>query len=248
MTWFSRLPDHTRGILFMLASVSAFSFMDALAKMLGQRVDISQVLLARYGGQLVVVLVLFGASLRVIARTAHPVLQLLRAVLQLSAAGAFFIGLKSLGLAEATAVGDLAPLFITLLAAVVLGEKVGPRRWAGIVAALFGALLIIRPGTAVFTPQALWPLMAALCLAGYAIVTRHIGTRESPMTALLYSGIFGTVMMGFVAPVRWVQPDQTAIWLMAAIGVVGTVGQLMMIRAYMSAPASSVAPFTAPKR
>ena len=240
----AHLPDRTRGILFMLVSVTAFSLMDAIAKMLGQRVDVSQILLARYGGQLVVVLVLFGPSLARIARTAHPVLQLVRAIFQLCAAGCFFIGLKSLGLAEATAVGDLSPLFITLLAALFLGEKVGPRRLISIGVALCGALLIIKPGTDVFTPAAFWPLAAALCLAGYAVVTRHIGTRESPLTALLYSGLFGTAMMSLTAPARWVAPDDTALILMAVIGVIGTLGQLMMIRAYMAAEASVVAPFS----
>lgn len=244
MIWFSRLPDTTRGILFMVVSVLTFSFMDSLAKMLGQRIDVSQILLARYAGQLVVLLVFFGPRLPRLFKTHHPRLQLLRAAFQLMAAGSFFYSLQFLGLAEATAVADVAPVLITLGAALLLGEKVGPRRAFGIAAALVGALIIIRPGTGVFSPASLLPLIAACALAGYAIATRHIGHSEPPQTGLLYSGIFGTVAMAFVVPFRWITPDTGTLALMAAIGVIGSLGQLMMIRAYATAEASAVAPFS----
>lgn len=244
MLWFSRLSDTARGILFMVVSVTAFSFMDSLAKLLGERVDISQILLARYGGQLIVLVIFFGPRLPQLLTTQHPRLQILRSALQLMAAGSFFYSLKFLGLAEATAVADVAPVLITLGAALVLGERVGPRRAFGIAAALVGALIIIRPGSGVFSPASLLPLVAAVSLAGYAITTRYIGHSERPQTGLLYSALYGAGLMALIAPFRWVTPDATSLALMAAIGVIGSLGQLMMIRAYATAEASAVAPFS----
>ncbi|WP_417247728.1 DMT family transporter [Celeribacter sp.] len=244
MIWFSRLSDTARGILFMVVSVTAFSFMDAMAKLLGQRVDISQILLARYGGQIVVLMIVFGPRMTRLLRTDYPRLQLLRAAFQLMAAGSFFYALKFIGLAEATAVADVAPVLITLGAALILGEKVGPRRAFGIAAALVGALIIIRPGSGVFSPAALLPLIAACALAGYAIITRFIGNSEPPQTGLLYSGLFGTAVMLLVAPFRWVPLDAVSVALMVAVAVIGSLGQFMMIRAYSSAEASVVAPFS----
>ncbi|WP_417269650.1 DMT family transporter [Celeribacter sp.] len=244
MIWFSRLPDATKGILFMLVSVTSFSLMDAVAKLLGQRIDVSQVLFARYGGQLIIVLVLFRNSLPRLLRTDYPRLQWIRGMFQLAAAACFFIALKSVGLPEATAVADLAPVMITLGAALILKERVGPRRAFGIAAAMVGALIVIRPTGAVFTPASLWPLGSALCLSGYALATRYIGKSEPPQTALLYSGIFGTAVMALIIPFRWVSPDATAWTLIALIGVIGTFAQLMMIQAYSSGEASAVAPFS----
>ncbi len=244
MIWFSRLPDATKGILFMLVSVTSFSLMDAVAKLLGQRVDVSQVLFARYGGQLLIVLVLFRHKIPRLLKTDYPWLQWLRAMFQLAAAACFFIALKSVGLAEATAVADLAPVMITLGAALVLKERVGPRRAFGIAAAMIGALIVIRPTGEVFTPAALWPLGTAVCISGYALATRYIGKSEPAQTALLYSGLFGAGVMAVIVPFRWVTPDGSAWALMTLIGVIGTFAQLMMIQAYSSTEASAVAPFS----
>lgn len=244
MTWFTRLSAQSQGILFMIGSVSFFSLMDAVAKILGARLDLSQILWARYGGQLLLVLLLFGPRLPQLLRTDHMGLQIFRALMQLGAAGCFFTALRSIGLTEATAVADLAPILITLGAALILREHVGPRRITGILAALIGALIILRPGSSVFSPASLWPLGTALCLAGYALATRHIGQKESSLTALLYSGLICTAIAGLALPFRWVAPSSTEITLMLAIGGIGTLGQLLLIRAYATAEASAVAPFS----
>ncbi|MCA0044638.1 DMT family transporter [Celeribacter litoreus] len=244
MNWFARLPAQSRGIIFMLISVTVFSSQDMVAKMLGQRVDVAQVLWSRYGGQLIVLIIIFAPRLRTALRTEHPVLQVLRGLMQLSAAACFFTALQTQGLGEATAVANLAPVLITLGAALLLGEAVGPRRIAGIVAALIGAMIIIRPGADVFSLASLLPLGTAVSLAGYAISTRYIGLKESPLTGLLYSGLICTGVMTLIVPFRWVTPDAHAIALMSIIGLLGTVGQLMMIRAYAVAEASAVAPFS----
>ncbi|WP_417267208.1 DMT family transporter [Celeribacter baekdonensis] len=244
MIWFSALTAQSRGILFMLTSVTFFSLMDAVAKRLSGEVDLSQILWARYGGQLLILVVLFAPRLKTVLKTQHPNLQILRGFLQLTAAACFFAALKTQGLAEATAVADLAPVLITLGAAVLLGEKVGFRRIMGIIAALIGALIIIRPGASVFSFTSLWPLGSAVCLAGYALSTRYIGTKENPFTALLYSGLICTAIMSLIVPFRWVAPSGEALMLMAVMGALGAVGQFMMIRAYAAAEASAIAPFS----
>jgi drug/metabolite transporter (DMT)-like permease len=185
MIWFSRQSAASQGILFVMMSVSFFSLMDALAKQLGLVMDVSQILWARYFGQLVVILMLCRKRTIPLLKTSHLGLQVFRALMQLGAAACFFIALKNQGLAEATAVADLAPVFITIAAAVVLGEKIGIRRAFGVLAALIGAMIIIRPGSDVFALSSLWPLGTAACIAAFSITTRHIGKTESPLTALL---------------------------------------------------------------
>lgn len=244
MVWFSRQSAASQGILFVIMSVSFFSLMDALAKQLGLVMDVSQILWARYFGQLVIILILCRKRTIPLLKTSHFGLQIFRALMQLSAAACFFIALKSQGLAEATAVADLAPVFITIAAAVVLGEKIGIRRVFGVLAALIGAMIIIRPGSDVFALSSLWPLGTAACIAAFSITTRHIGKTESPLTALLYSGIVCAGIMSVIAPFHWVVPTSSGTLLMIGVGCIGTLGQLMMIKAYATAPASVVAPFT----
>jgi len=244
MNWFSRQSIASQGILFVMISVCFFSLMDAVAKQLGLMVDVSQILWARYFGQLVIVLILCRKRTVSLLRTSHLGLQVLRALTQLSAAACFFIALQNQGLAEATAVADLAPVLITLTAALVLGERIGLRRMIGIFVALLGAMIIIRPGSDVFSLTSLWPLGTAVSLAVFSIITRHIGPAESPLTGLLYSGIVCATIMCVIAPFYWTTPTLMTTVMMISVGAIGTVGQLMMIKAYAVAPASIVAPFT----
>jgi drug/metabolite transporter (DMT)-like permease len=244
MIWFSRQSVASQGILFVMISVSFFSLMDAVAKQLGLVMDVSQILWARYFGQLIIVLILCKTRTRSLLNTSHLGLQVLRALTQLSAAACFFIALKNQGLAEATAVADLAPVFITITAALVLGEKIGLRRMIGVTVALMGAMIIIRPGSDVFTLTSLWPLGTAASLAVFSVITRHIGPTESPLTGLLYSGIVCAVIMCVIVPFHWTPPTPMTALMMICVGAIGTMGQLMMIKAYAVAPASVVAPFT----
>lgn len=244
MIWFSRQSMASQGILFVMISVSFFSLMDAVAKQLGLMIDVSQILWARYFGQLVIVLIICRKRTIPLLQTSHLGLQVLRALTQLSAAACFFIALKNQGLAEATAVADLAPVFITMSAALFLGEKIGLRRILGVLAALMGAMIIIRPGSDIFALTSLWPLGTAVSLAVFSIITRHIGPTESPLTGLLYSGIVCAAIMCVIAPFHWTAPTYLTALMMVCVGAIGTIGQLMMIKAYAVAPVSIVAPFT----
>ncbi|MBW6417747.1 DMT family transporter [Celeribacter sp. PS-C1] len=242
MNWFSRLPAHSRGVIYLLISVTAFAVMDMTAKLLGERVSLSQVLWARYAGQLLVLVLIFAPRLSRALRTDHPWLQMLRAIMLLGATAFFFGALQHLGLAEVIAIAELQPMLITLGAALFLKEKVGPRRGLGVAFGLLGALIIIRPGSDVFTPASLMPLAAAACVATYALATRHIGLKESPITGLLYSALFCTALMSIIVPFTWVRPDAISVGLMLAIGCLGTLAQLTLIRAYSVTEASAIAP------
>jgi len=109
---------------------------------------------------------------------------------------------------------------------------------------LIGALIIIRPGSAVFSPYAIFPLVAAVMFAGYALTTRFVGRDEDAWTSLLYTALVGALILSAVVPFFWVTPDPLSAGLMVAMGFVGAGGQLLMIRALMAAEASLVAPFS----
>jgi drug/metabolite transporter (DMT)-like permease len=155
----------------------------------------------------------------------------------------FFFSVANIGLTEATAIMNINPVIITLGAALFLGEKIGLRRALGIGAALIGALIIIRPGSDVFSPFAVLPLIAAFAYSAYNITTRFVGRNEDPWTSLLYTALFGAVIMTIAVPFYWQPLDLTSALLMVMLAGFGTLSQLLLIRALAIGEAGMLAPF-----
>ena len=227
----------------MLGAVFLFTVMDAIAKQLTREVGLIQTIWVRYTGQALLVFLIVLPRLREVAKSQYPKLQLLRSVVLMAATCLFFLSISKIGLAEATAIMDINPVLITLGAFLFLGEKIGPRRILGIIASMIGALIIIRPGTDVFTIYAVLPLVAAVCYTTYNLTTRFVGNRESPWTSLLYSALFGAVVFSCMVPFFWQPVSLVAAGLMVLLSLCGTFSQLFLIRALAIGEASLLAPF-----
>ena len=227
----------------MILAIVLFTAMDATAKGLIERYPAPQVVWARFAGQLMIVLILLNRRAPVLLRSRYPGLHMARSACQLGATGLFFLSLPHVGLAEATALTDINPVLITLGAALFLGEKLGPRRIAGVVVALIGALIILRPGLGVFSPWALLPLGAAVCYTGNALLTRYIGPKEPVWTSLLHASIFGTAVSALALPFVWVPVSGPDLLLFTLVGFLGTGAQLCIIRSFSMTEAAIVAPF-----
>lgn len=239
----ARLTPETRGILSILTAMLLFTCMDGCAKYLLERNDTVMVVWARFASQTALVLAISAPMLVAHVRTRRPALQLGRSTLHALATGMFFYSLNFMELAETVAVFEVAPLLITVLAALVLREQVGPRRWAGVVIGLCGALIIIRPGLDVFQPAALLPFGAAWCMAGFQIITRLIGTADTMRTTMIYSGLVGLLATSAMLPWFWVTPSLGDALLMATFGWIGYLGHLALVYALGQAPASTLAPY-----
>ena len=235
--------DTARGILLMILAILLFTAMDAAAKGLIQRYPVPQIVFARFVGQAVIVMLILRHAILVTLRTRYPIQHLIRSACQLGATGCFFAALPHIGLAEATALTDLNPVFITVGAALFLGESLGPRRLAGVVVAMIGAMIVIRPGAEVFTPAAFLPLCAALFYTANALYTRHLGPRESHWTPMLLAALFGALATAPLQPFVWQPIPLSDLPLFLLIGCLGTGAQLFLIRAFSIAEAGAVAPF-----
>lgn len=233
-----------KGILLMILAILLFTLMDAVAKGLIARYPAPQVIWARFAGQALIVALILGPRMGQMLRTNHPWLHLVRSACQFMATAFFFLSLVHIGLPEATALADTSPVLITLGAALFLGERLGPRRIFGVVAALTGALIIIRPGAEVFQLAALLPLANAVAYAGNALLTRHIGLKEPFWTSLMYGALFGAIVGGVALPFVWVTPSLPDLGLFLLVGVLGSGAQLCIIRSFSTTEASVVAPFT----
>lgn len=227
----------------MILAILLFTAMDATAKGLIERYPAPQVVWARFAGQLLIVLILLNRNAPLMLRSSYPGLHMVRSACQLGATGLFFLSLGHIGLAEATVLTDINPVLITLGAALFLGERLGPRRIAGVVVALIGALIVLRPGLGVFSPWALLPLGAAVCYTGNALLTRYIGPKEPVWTSLLHASIFGTVVSALALPFVWVPITGPDLALFTLVGFLGTGAQLCIIRSFSMTEAAIVAPF-----
>ncbi|MEE2860344.1 MAG: DMT family transporter [Pseudomonadota bacterium] len=234
--------DQARGIALLLAAILGFTLMDATAKHLTQIYHPAQVIWARFVGNLLIFVLIFRGRMFPLLRTRQPGAQFARAAMQLGSVGLFFTSLQYIGLAEATAIMDLNPVLITLGAAVFLHERIGPRRIAGIAAALLGAMLIIRPGFGVFQPAALLPLAGAFTFAAGALLTRIV-RGDAVATSVLWSAVVGSVATTLVVPFVWQPVAAADLWVFALLALFGTTSQYLLVRAYSTAEAGVLAPF-----
>ena len=229
-------------VMLMIGAMFIFTLMDAVAKLLTHEIGVWPTLWVRYFGQAVLVVIIVLPRIKQVVKTSFPVLQLTRSVFLMCATMCFFWGISNIGLAEATAIMDVSPVLITLGAVLFLGERIGIRRVFGIFGALIGALIVIRPGTDVFTIYALFPLGAAICYSGYNLITRFVGAREDPWTSLFYTALFGATVLSAIVPFYWQPLSSFIITLMVVLSVLATLAQWLLIKALSIGEASLLAP------
>jgi drug/metabolite transporter (DMT)-like permease len=172
----------------------------------------------------------------------RPFLQALRGGLLIAATFSFFLAVQYLPIADALAIFFVQPLVLTALSPLVLGERVGPRRWAAVVVGFVGTLIIIRPGIIEVSPGALAALAAGTFLALYFLITRRISGSQPAMVTTFQTNLMGgLIATALVIPVfEW---PSWQVWLeFAALGAVANLGHYMIVRAYDFAEASLLAP------
>lgn len=185
----------------------------------------------------------------------------LRSLCLVGAMVCFFGGVPFLSLAEIAAGLYVFPLFVTLLSALFMGEKVGPRRAIAVLTGFGGALLIMKPGGEAFQPVALMPLGAAFCYAATILITRNLCRDESPATLALgvSLGYGATGLIGVAAATLWAPPSLAVDWpylftgwrplglatlgLVAICAMLHLTANLGLSTAYQSAESSWLAPF-----
>ena len=237
--------DMRIGILFILITTVMFALLDTGVKYVGQFYPVLQIAWARYVFQMAVVPMVIGRFRpRDILRTKRPGLQVMRSMLMVGATLSFFTAVTYMPVAEASAIGMIAPLMVTALAIPMLGERVGARRWMAVVIGLIGALIIIRPGFGSLSWAAILPVITAICYALYQITTRMLAEIDPPITTFFYSGAVGVVVLSLAVPFAWRTPTVSGWAMMIALGLLAGAGHYCVIQAMRRAPASVLAPYS----
>jgi drug/metabolite transporter (DMT)-like permease len=232
------------GVGLMLAAMAILPVIDVFAKKLGQAgMPILIVVWARalFGGLMTLPFALQAQGARAF-RPAQPLRQLARAGLLFGATFLFFQALKYLPIADALAIFFVNPLVIVILSALALRERVGPRRWAAVTVGFIGTLIIIRPGFVEVNPGTLYALGAGVALGSYFVMTRAMAGVADAMVLNFQTSAIGAGLMTLALPFLWVTPS-TAQWVMlASLGVIATLGHVLITKAYEHAEASLLAP------
>jgi drug/metabolite transporter (DMT)-like permease len=236
--------DHPlRGIGLIVTSTVFLACSDALAKYLSLTLPPVEIAWIRFLVFFIIVIPMMARGSSVL-RSNRPGLQVWRAV-GLVVSSLFFIsGLRFLHIAEASATSFIAPVFVTALSIVLLGEKVGIRRWVATLTGLVGVMIVVRPGSSAFHPAAIFPIMSALGWAMTLTVTRMISGKDRAVTTMVYSAITGLCLLTALVPFIWVTPSWRDILLGIGIGIASTTGQWIVVLAFRYADASVLAPFS----
>ena len=237
------LHPAARGCALMMLATFMFAGMHTAIRYATQQLPPVEVAFFRNVFGLVVIaplLVRHGSSL---FSTKRLGLHVVRAVLNVVSMLSFFVGLSMTPLARATALSFTAPLFTALLSALFLGEVFRWRRWTAIFAGFFGALVILRPGVQAFDFGSVLVLVSSLLWSMALIDIKVLGRTDSSMTITAYVTVLMIPMTLVPAMLVWQTPMLDLWGWLIFIGVIGTLGQLIVTEAVKLADMTVLMPF-----
>jgi len=233
-----------KAIILNLSAWVMLPIMDGFAKYLSSTIPVLQITWSRYFFTVIIVLPVMLIFFRKNFKwTEQPKLQLIRGLLLFCANILFFYSISVISLAKALTLAFIAPLIVTILSPIILGEKVGFRRWVAVITGFIGSLIVLRPGFVEINLATVAALGTGFLYGIYLIVTRKLHNSDHPLLTLLLTGVVGAIIGSMIMPTVWVQPTITEWYMMFAIGFFASVGHLFLILSLRYADASKLAPF-----
>ncbi|HKJ53955.1 MAG TPA: DMT family transporter [Gammaproteobacteria bacterium] len=256
--------DAANAAIILVFGLFLFSIQDVIIKHFSGHYSVLQIVFVRGLVAIGLMLTLFRWSREGVPFfSRRPGLMLARGLLGFSSYTTFYLAVAAMPLAEVVSITFTMPLIVTAMSALLLGEKVGLRRWSAVLAGFVGVLIILSP-SGEFNPLAVgFAFCAALTYASQTILTRFLGAHDHPMTIAFNAILIFTVASGLISLVLaggliavdsahpslaffgrdWQMPDGVDIGLMIAIGFIAAIGFYCLSKAYCSSEASAIAPF-----
>ncbi len=260
----SRVSRPASGIMAIVFGLFLFSLQDIVIKSFAERYSVLQIVFVR--GVIALLLIIMAVMLTsgprgLLSRT--PGLLLLKGLCGFLSYTGYYLAIAALPLAEVVSIVFTAPIFATVLSAVLLKERVGPRRWSAVLVGFAGMLIVIGPPGFAGQAAAVLAVLSALFYALSTLLTRCVGPDDSPWTVSLYSmitflvgsaiaslavaGIGGSMAIDHPSAQfllrPWTLPPLLDLLLMVFLGINAAVGFYCLAKAYLMAPVSVIAPF-----
>ncbi len=232
-----------RGIGFMLIAVAVWASMMILVKSLSAEYTSFQILFVRTLVGLAVLAPMMGRAGFSTLRTRRLPLHVMRGVFASFGMLGRFIGIDEIPIAEVVSLSFTQPIFICLLAAVLLGERFNAVRVAAIVGGFAGVIIVLRPGFTEIGFGAAVVLGGALSYAVSNVCINRLMTTDSVTSTTVWVNILMCPLAGIPAAFYWVTPSLPDLALLVGVGVTGTAGIWFISRAYAAADMSAVVPF-----
>ena len=233
-----------KAISYNLLAWAILPFMDTIAKYLSADLSFFQITWARYFFTVFFTLpFMFFFFRKNLNWSENPKLQILRGLTLFFANICFFYSISVISMAKALTLAFVAPLVTTALSPVILGEKVGIRRWTAVIVGFIGSLVVIRPGFIEFNLATIAALGTGCLYGVYLIITRKLHTTDNPLLTLLITGIVGTTISTLLVPIVWINPSVSQWFLLGIMGIFACLGHLLLIYSLRYADASKLAPF-----
>jgi drug/metabolite transporter (DMT)-like permease len=253
--------DQLIGMISLAFGLSIFGLQDAFIKLMSGGYAVHEIVFVRSVVALPIVLLVAARESRGFPRLRMLWMHAVRGLLMYLSYNLYYLAIARVSIAENASLYSVAPLFVTVLGALVLGERVGKRTWIALAVSGFGVLLILRPASGDFNPAFVFPLLSALAYALTTVCTRRLGRTEQPgalalsvtVIYVLGSAITGLALAG-AAPAAegslfqfmlypWRVPEPGDFGLMVVCGLISAIGFICISQGYRLAEANRAAPF-----
>ena len=233
-----------KAIILNLSAWAVLPFMDTIAKYLSSEISFFQITWARYFFTVFWTLpLMFFFFRKNLKWSENPKLQILRGMTLLSANVCFFYSISVISMAKALTLAFIAPLVTTALSPIILGEKVGIKRWSAVIVGFIGSLVVIRPGLIEFNIATIAAVGTGFFYGVYLIITRKLHSADNPLLTLLITGVVGAILSSLFVPIVWINLSQSQWLWLALMGIFACLGHLLLIYSLRYADASKLAPF-----
>ncbi len=237
-----RLPGNAQGMVWMTFSSAAFSIHDATAKALGLHYSVFEVTFLRFSTSIVLMIpILWWVGFDKL-KTRHPVVHGVRASLTIFAQMAAYYALAHMLLADVTGIAFTRPLWVTLLAVLLLGERVNWLRWGALALGFAGMLIMVRPGHGGFSPATMSAILSSFLFASVGVVVRRYAASESTVAWMFYYILAGVLLSLPGTIVTWEMPTGIDLALALMVAVIAISAQYCFIMAFTVGEASVVGP------
>ena len=232
-----------KAIVLNISAWMLLPFMDGMAKFLSQDIHFLQVVWGRY-----FFMAFFSIIITFIFFNRHfnfpkgIQIQIFRSLFLFLSTVFFFYAISVISLPEALTLAFISPIIATILSAIILKEKVGPRRWLAVIMGFVGVLFVIRPGFNEINLATIAAVGAGVCYAFYIISTRKLSSIDSPLMTLIFTGLSGAIVISLIIPFFWTWPSLSQWLLLISLAAIGTLAHFLLILSLNYAEASKLAP------
>lgn len=257
-------PNATNAAIVLVFGLFLFSIQDIIIKYFSDHYSVLQIVFVRGTIALGLLLLMIRLARETISlKSRRPGLMVARGLLGFSSYTTYYLAVAAMPLAEVVSITFTMPLFVTAMSALILGEKVGLRRWSAVVVGFVGVLIILSPRGEFNSLAVVFAFTAAITYASQTILTRFLGNHDHPMTIAFNAILVFTIASGILSLLlvsgtmaissdhpslaffgrAWIMPSHIDFMLMLVIGVIAAVGFYCLSKSYCSSEASAIAPF-----